>query len=126
MFFEKLFLISINIKSAPPIELGDNTSTEQELPSDTLLTLEISNQDIPILFSHLVVNGRVLQHPAVKQHQEVPFIEHDARLDLLTSTSNDPSNDPNEEMTHDHVLSPSMIRAAHTEQSMIDGPSEVR
>ena len=78
------------------------------------------------MFSHLVVNRQVLQHPAVKQHQEVPFIEHDARLDLLTATPRDSLYELNEEMTHDHVLSPSMIRAAHTEQSIIDGPSEVR
>ena len=92
-----------------------------------MLTLEIENQDIPILFSQLIVDGHVLQHPAVKQHQDIPCTLLDPQLDLLVQTTSvfDSSRDAKYEISHDHVLSPLMIRASHAEQSIIDGPSKV-
>ena len=109
------------------MEPGDITYIEQELPSDTLLTLEVENQDIPILFSQLIVDGQVLQHPAVKQHQEIPSTTLDTQLDLLvpTTLNSETSLDSSTEISHDHILSPLMVRAANAEQSIIDGPSKV-
>ena len=97
------------------------------MPANTLLTLQIENQDIPILFSQLCIEGQVLDHPAVIQRQEIPQLEHDPDLNMLIqgSVTNTPSSDPNGEITADHVLAPLVERATHYEQAMIAGPSKV-
>ena len=127
-FSNKNFFESNNFKGTPPSDPGDRAHIEQELPHDTLLTLEVENQEIPILISQLCVNGQVLQHPAVKQHQELPQLEQDTYLNLVVQPSSqyDTPSNPNDEITHNHVFSPLMTRASDLEQSIIDGPSEVK
>ena len=98
------------------------------MPSDVVLTVEISNQEIPCLFSQLIQNGLVLDHPEVQQHQPIPEIEQDTVLNLVVqpSVQNPSPSDPNAPMTHDHTLSPLALRASHLEQVMIQGPNNVR
>ena len=106
---------------------GDKTVLEQTMPEDTTLTVEIEDYNIPCLFSQLVVDGKVLDHHAVVQRQEIPEMEHEPDLDLVIQPSplfNSPS-DPNAKMTHTHILAPLAERASNLERSMINGPSEV-
>ena len=98
------------------------------MPEDTTLTIEIEDYNIPCLFSQLVVNGVVLNHGAVVQRQEIPQLEHEPDLDLLIQPS--PwfisASDPNQKMSHRHILSPLVERASQLEQSIIAGPPEVK
>ena len=94
------------------------------MPSDVILTVEIENQEIPCLFSQLLQNGRVLEHPEVQQRQPIPEIEQDTVLNLVVQPTiqNASPSDPNEPMTHNHTLSPLALRASQIEQTMIQGP----
>ena len=100
---------------------------EQELPSNTVLTVEIENQEIPCLISQLVQNGVVLDHPEVQQRQTIPPIEQDTFLNLVVQPSNqEPTpSDPSAPMTHNHTLAPLASRAAQLEQTMIHGSRPV-
>ena len=100
---------------------------EQELPADTVITLEISNQEIPCLFSQLIQNGTVLELPEVHQHQDIPKIEQDTMLNLVVQPTlqNTAPSDPNVPMTHNHTLAPLAERASQLEQAMIQGPNQV-
>ena len=100
---------------------------EQEIPSDTILTVEISNQEIPCLFSQLVQNGQVLDHPDVQQRQEIPEIEQDTHLQLIVqpTVQNPTPSDPNAPIDHTHALSPLAARASQIEQTMIHGSTSV-
>ena len=97
------------------------------MPAETVLTLEIEQQEVPVLFSQLVQNGTVLDHPAVQQHRPIPQLEQDTYLNLVIQGSADipTPSDPNGAMTHRHVLSPLAERASQLEQSMVSGPSQV-
>ena len=97
------------------------------MPSDTILTVQIENQEIPCLISQLVQNGQVLDHPEVHQRQEIPVVEQDTCLNLIIQpTPQNPSpSDPNAPMTHMHTLSPLSERASLIEQSMIHGFQQV-
>ena len=92
-----------------------------------MLTVEISNQEIPCLFSQLIQNGIVLDHPEVQQRQPIPEIEQDTVLNLVVQpTVQNPSpSDPNAPMTHNHTLSPLALRASQLEQAMVQGPKNV-
>lgn len=105
----------------------DKSYIEQSMPAETILTLEVENSEIPVLFSQLIQNGQILDHPAVQQQQEVPNLEQDTYLNMViqrSPTEASPS-DPNAPMTSHHVLSPLAARASLLEQSTISGPIEV-
>ena len=97
------------------------------MPSDVILTIEIENQEIPCLFSQLIQNSQVLEHPEVQQRQPIPEIEQDTVLNLVVqpTVQNASPSDPNDPMTHNHILSPLAHRASQIEQIMIQGPSTV-
>ena len=90
-----------------------------EIPADTILTVAIEEQEIPLLLSQLVQDNTVLDHEAVVQHQDVPVIEHDPNLDLLLRSSPNFTavSDPNAPINEQHVLSPSIIRSINQENS---------
>ena len=79
------------------------------------------------MISQLVQNGRVLEHPDVQQHQQIPEIEQDTHLNLVIQpTLQNPSpSDPNAPIDHHHALSPLATRASHAEQAMIHGSKTV-
>ena len=97
------------------------------MPSNAVLTVEIENQEIPCLFSQLVQNGVVLDHPEVQQRQPIPPIEQDTFLNLVVQpSSQEPTpSDPSAPMTHNHTLAPLANRAAQIEQTMIHGSQPV-
>ena len=79
--------------------------------------------EISCLFSQLVQNGKVLEHPEVQQHQDIPAIEQDTFLNMVVQPNAqvDSPSDPNDSMTHNHLLSPLAERASMIEQAMIQG-----
>ena len=97
------------------------------MPPDTIMTLQIEDQDIPILFSQLCVNGEIMNHPAVVPRQQPPQLEHDDQLKMVVQGSPTllPASDPNITVDANHILAPLMERAAQREHAMIHGPSEV-
>ena len=97
------------------------------MPSNTVLTVEIENQEIPCLISQLVQNGVVLDHPEVQQRQEIPAVEQDTYLNLVVQPSvQEPTpSDPSAPMTHTHTLAPLVTRAAQFERTMSHGTRSV-
>ena len=79
----------------------------------------MSEQQVPMLFSELVQNRQVLDHPAVQQYRPIKELETDKELQLIISPQPDrivPS-DPNVVDSNDHILTPLAIRAAYREDS---------
>ena len=99
----------------------------QTMPPDTILTLQVEDQDIPVLFSQLIVNGEIMSHPAVVPRQQPPQLEHDDQLKMVVQGTPNmlPASDPNIAVDANHILAPLMERAAQREYSMINGPTEV-
>ena len=95
------------------------------MPPDTLMTVEIENQEIPCLFSQLYINGQILEHHAVVQRQELPDLAQDAARDMFWWRKSRSTFDPDSEIDQHHVLSPLAVRAAQMERSMIEGPPKV-
>ena len=97
------------------------------MPPDTLLTLEIEDQEIPCLFSQLYINGQVLNHHAVVQRQEIPDLAQDAARDLFwwRKSRSKSTIDPDHEIDQHHVLAPLATKAAQLERSMVEGPPKV-
>ena len=97
------------------------------MPSDAVLTVEVTNQEIPCLFSQLVQNGVVLDHPEVQQRSSIPEMEQDTHLNLVVqpSAQNPTPSDPNEVIDHHHILAPLAERASHAELAMIHGSNSV-
>ena len=104
---------------------SDSPPIEQYLPSDTLVTLEVADQDIPVLFSKIIENGRVQNHPAITQHRDIPKMAFDSTLEIVLPSDGNIPFDPDAVMTHHHPMSPLAERAAIMEQSMNNGPPKV-
>ena len=79
----------------------------------------MTEKQVPMLFSEVIQNRQVLDHPAIQQYQSVKELETDKELQLVISPQPDRvvSSDPNVVDTNDHVLAPLALRAAYREDS---------
>ena len=89
-----------------------------------MVSIEVDNQEIPVLFADLIENGHVMSHPAVEQHQDVPKMVLDPKVRFMVPAETH-INDVEPEMTHSYLLSPLADRAAGIEQTIIHGPATV-
>ena len=97
------------------------------MPDGTILSLEVDNQEIPVLFAEMVKNGRVMDHPAVEQHQKVRPMVLDEKIRFMVPPEAKSADLYSEvKMTHAHVLSALADRAAKVEQTIAHGPIMVR
>ena len=55
------------------------------MPDDTIVTMSVENQEIPVLLSHLIQDAAILDHPQVQQTSPVPDLEWDRELDIELS-----------------------------------------
>ena len=87
------------------------------------MTLQVTNGEIPVLFSEMIQNRTVLQHPAIQQLQTLGELEQDKELDLvITPTPGvNVESDPNVLGNNRHLLLPLAQRASFWED-----PSKVR
>ena len=87
----------------------------------------MDDQTVPALFSQLVQDGKIMSHPEIRQHREIPPSELDPDLKIMVQTDMKKSEvlDPNAPMTHTHVLAPLASRAAMLEQAMTTSPPTV-
>ena len=76
----------------------------------------------------MVKDGRALKHPAAKQHQEIhPMVlSEKIRFMVPQKYQSAALNEPDTEMTHEHVLSSLAERAANVEQTIAQGITTVR
>ena len=87
------------------------------MPLDTVLTVDIANQEWPVLVTQLIQDTTVLEHPSVTQCSPVPPIEIDSdlKMPVRSATDNPISTDPNDVTNNHHILAPSVHRiSAHT------------
>ena len=87
------------------------------MPDDTILTLDIEDQEIPVLLSRLVQGSDVLSHPQVQQVNPLPVVERDRELDLelVLPFGSHVESDPNQITDEKHLLRPLAARAAMRE-----------
>ena len=79
-----------------------------------MLTVDISNQEWPVLISQLVQDTTVLKHPSVTQCSPIPPVEIDAdlKMPIRSSPDNPIATDPNDVTNNHHILAPSVHRIA--------------
>ena len=109
-----LFYCGFNIlffKAPPP------STDSPSVPGDTVVTLDIEEQDIPVLLSRLVQDSQVLDHPQVQQTNPLPVVERDRELDLelVLPFGSHVESDPNEISDENHLLRPLAARASMRE-----------
>ena len=104
----------------------DSLPVEQYMPTDTLVTVEIQDQELPLVFSELVKDGKVMQHPSITQHQPVPKMVYDSRLEMMLPSDGTHKYDPNGPITHSHPMAALAERAVLVEQAITAGPPQVQ
>ena len=92
------------------------------MPSDTLVTLQVEDQEINVLLSRLIQGASTLDHPQVQQVNPIPDTEWDMELDMeiAMQPGRFVESDPNIMKSEDHLLRPLASRAAmHDNQELV-------
>ena len=105
---------------APPTEA---------IPDDTIVTMDVENQEIPLLMGHLIQDAAILDHPQVQQINPVPDTELDKELDMEMSLQPNKfiESDPNLMKDDNHLLRPLANKAALLDnQETVRKPCKIR
>ena len=81
------------------------------------MTLDLTENEIPILFCQVVQDGKVLEHPDLRQQQQLPGMERDPDLEMVVPVGSD--TDPNSSITSAHVLAPLFQKASLNEEATL-------
>ena len=114
MFFQSNFEIFFKFTSEDSTERDDRPSVYTD--TDCILTLDISDGEIPILFCQIVQDGNVLTHPALNQRRPIPPMERDPDLEMCVPVGS--VTDPNQPIDSSHILAPLFQRASMNEETV--------
>ena len=89
------------------------------IPIDTVVTLAVENNEIPVLVSHIIQDTNALDHPSVTLVNPVPDLEYDEELEMVISLQPGQAveSDPNCLKTNQHLLLPLAQRAAQLDNN---------
>ena len=97
-------------EDSPPIEGATTPYSDNEC----ILTLNITEGDIPILFCQAIQNGEVLKHPNLSQIRPIPETERDPDLELVVPVGS--VTDPDAPVDSSHILAPLFQKASLNEE----------
>ena len=77
----------------------------------------MSESEIPLLWSQMIQDGTVLQHPELIQQRPLPTHERDPDLELIVPTGS--VTDPDAPLDSAHVLAPLFQKASFNEEAQL-------
>lgn len=101
--------------SEDPPAAGASPDTYSD--TECILTLELTESDIPILFSQAIQDGKVLEHPDLQQQRQIPAMERDPDLEMIVPVGSD--TDPNSSINSAHVLAPMFQKASLNDEATL-------